>query len=323
MTAASPALRRRLESGELLLGTLESWLVWKWTDGREHRTDPTMAARTLLFDLERGDWSDDLLATFGVPRGAIASIAPTAGRETVLRGGPLRATVADQASGLLAAAGAEEDVALVSFGTGCFVLRPTGTRPLRRPGYLAGPSLALAGAPIRYALEGTINGGGAVADRFGAGPTELPDADPTPAAFCLPDSAGIGAPHWRANGGFATSAAARELPACAQRRVVLEGLIFRAREILDGLFDGTEPKQVLLVGGLARDPFVSSGLAACLGRTVHVLDQPEGSLLGAAMLAAGAGGTDPGGHAVEPRRGAAWLSSKYERWHEWMAEIAC
>jgi glycerol kinase len=322
MTAASPALLRRVDRGELLLGTLDSWLVWKWTKGRVHRTDPTMAARTLLFDLERGDWSDELLGAFGVPREILPAVEPTAGRETPLPAGRLAASVADQASGLAAAAGSEEDVAVVSAGTGCFVLRPTGERVLRRPGYLAGPALALAGQPVRYALEGTINGGGAVADRFGAGPTELPDADPAPKAFCLPDSAGIGAPHWRSSGNFATSAAAQALPRPAQRRVVLEGLIFRAREILEGLFDGTEPKRVLLVGGLARDPFVGAGLAACLGRPVRVLDQPEGTLLGAAMLAAGivAGAAD--GRRIEPPRSAAWVASKYARWREWMAGLA-
>jgi glycerol kinase len=321
MTAASPALRKRVDRGEVLLGTLDAWLVWKWTGGCVHRTDPTMAARTLLFDLERGDWSDELLGAFGVPREILPAVEPTAGRETPLSKGRLAASVADQASGLAAAAGSEEDVALVSAGTGCFVLRPTGERVLRRPGYHAGPALALAGRPVRFALEGTINGGGAVADRFGTGPTELPDADPAPDAFCLPDSAGIGAPHWRADGAFATNAAAQALPGPAQRRVVLEGLIFRMREILEGVFEGTEPKQVLLVGGLARDPFVGAGLAACLGRPVHVLDQPEGTLLGAALLAAGVVADAADGRRVEPARSAAWLSSKYARWREWIEEI--
>jgi len=319
MTAANPALRRRVEAGELLLGTLETWLVWKWTKGAVHRTDPTMAARTLLYDLDAGDWSDELLGAFGVPQEILPRIGPTAGSRTELPWGALAATVADQAAGLAAAAGDAADVALVAFGTGCFVLRPTGERILRRDGYLTGPVLAAAGRATRWALEGTINGGGAVADRQASGPTELPDGDPAPDAFCLPDSAGVGAPYWDAAGGYRLSAAAERLPAAGKRRVVLEGLLFRVREILDGVFAGAAPARVLLVGGLARDPFVPAGLAVCLGRGVEVLDQPEGGLVGAARLAAGRSESDARGRVVEPGR-AEWLGGKYEWWRAWMAE---
>jgi glycerol kinase len=318
MLEADATLRRRIDSGQLVLGTLETWLVWQWTTGETHRTDPTMAARTLLYDLEAGGWSDDLFATFGLPPGIAAAVAPTMGLTVELpRLGPLAATIADQASGLVAAAGDETDVALVNFGTGCFVLRATGEHATRRPGYLTGPVLAIQGRSPQYALEGTINGGGSVADRFGAGPTELPGRDPAPDAFCLPDSAGVGAPHWRPAGGFRLSAAADDLPGPEKRRVVLEGLLFRVREILQDLFEETPPRSVLLVGGLARDPFVAQGLAACLGREVRVLDQPEGTLLGAAKLAAGILTADHRGRRVEPGRGG-WLAAKYERWREWL-----
>lgn len=317
MTEADPELRRRLGAGELALGTLDTWLIRRWSGDAVLRTDPTMAARTLLWDLDARDWGDELLREFGVPRDALAAVAPTAGSACELPLGRLTATIADQASGLAAAAGDASDVALVSFGTGCFVLRPTGEAPVRRTGYLTGPALAAAGRPMRFALEGTVNGGGAVAGRWGDGPTALPDADPAPDAFCLPDSAGIGAPHWRASGGFALSATAASLPDAAKRRVVLEGLLFRVREILDDVFAGAEPAAVLLVGGLTRDPFVADGLAACLGRAVHVLDQPEGTLLGAARLAAGRTAGDASGRRVEPR-GGAWLDRKYARWRDWM-----
>jgi glycerol kinase len=321
MTEADPTLRARMEAGDLFLGTLETWLIWKWSGGAIHRTDPTMAARTLLFDLDTGDWSGDLLEAFGVPREIVAAVEPTAGSECALGSGTLAATIADQASGLVAAVGDARDVALVSFGTGCFVLRPTGEQVPRLPGYLAGPAVAIAGQPIRYAVEGTVNGGGAVVDRYGRGPTELPNRDPAPAAFCLPDSAGVGAPHWRASSGFTLSAAAEPLPDGAKRRVVLEGLLFRVREILDDVFAETRPERVLLVGGLARDPFVARGLAACLGREVHVLDQPEGTLLGAARLAAGRDESETDGRRVEPGTGG-WLAAKYGRWREWMVGTA-
>jgi glycerol kinase len=170
-----------------------------------------------------------------------------------------------------------------------------------------------------YALEGTINGGAAGADRFGPGPTPFPDADPAPDAFCLPDQAGIGAPHWRAEEGFRLSSAAKGLSGMAARRVVLEGVIFRVREILEDLERMNPVRRIALSGGLARDPFVAPALAAGLDRPVERLPDTEATLLGAARLAAGRPGTTGvTGTLVAPSPRAAYLRRKFHTWQAWL-----
>jgi len=326
MLADEPDLARRMRSGEVAFGTLETYLLWHWTQGASHATDLSMAARTMLADPVSATWADDLLELFGVPREALPAIEPTSGRAVPLPGLPggrrLSASLADQAAGALATLGETRGAALVNLGTGVFVLRPTGSERRLAAGYLSGP-LAGDGARALFALEGTVNGGGTTADRFASGPTALPANDPAPEAFCLPDENGVGAPHWRALQPFALSSAAQRLAPSEQRRVVLEGLLFRVSEILADLGDDFgAPARVRVTGGLAREPFVAEGLAACLARPIELVEESESTLLGAARLAAG---LDPfarlSSRAVEPPAHGAWLRAKYPRWRAWLGQL--
>jgi len=152
---ARPELRERMRRGEILFGTLETYLVWHWSERRAHETDLSMAARTLLVDVRRRAWSESACEAFGVPSAALPKIVASAGRDTRLTGEiHLACSIADQASGLLAMLPESESAALVNLGTGCFVLRPTGASFERRPGYLAGPLRG--GEHATFALEGTI-----------------------------------------------------------------------------------------------------------------------------------------------------------------------
>jgi glycerol kinase len=319
---ARPELRERMHGGEVLFGTLETYLVWHWSERRAHETDLSMAARTLLVDVRRRDWSESACAAFGVPRAALPAIVATAGRTTQLSGAvQLACSIADQAAGLLAMLPSDEPAALVNLGTGCFVLRPTGASFEHVRGYLSGP-LRGNGEHTTFALEGTINGGGASVERFGSARVQLDEHDAHPDAFCLPDENGVGAPHWRALQSFAFSPAAGGLELDAQRAIVLEGLVFRVREIVDGLFNDRAPTRVLLSGGLAREPFVARALATCLARDIEIADEVESTLLGAARLAAGLDPcARPATRVVEPDTSAAWLRAKYERWREWLAHL--
>jgi glycerol kinase len=320
-------LRARAEAGELFFGTLETYLVWHWSRGAAHETDLSMAARTLLVDLETGGWSPRLCALFGVPPGILGTIAPTHGRDTVLYapgGRVLTASIADQAAGLVGSLGTGARAALVNLGTGVFCLSPTGARLERRAGYLSGPLLG--GRPgdrgqARYALEATINGGGATADRCAPGPTALPARDPAPGAYCLPDENGVGAPFWLARQGFVLAGAEGLAPA-ERRRVVLEGLVFRVHAALADL--GSVEGRVLVAGGLAKEPFVPGALATVLGRPVEVLEEAETTLLGAARLASGAGPDDApclATRSATPVAHARWLADKSLAWRAWVAEL--
>lgn len=320
---SDPGLRDGSRDGRLLFGTLESYLLWKWTGGAAHETDLTVAPRTLLADIVSGAWSDELLDLFGVPRACLAAIRPTAGRKIALESGPtLCATIADQASGALACLQSGEDAVLVNLGTGGFVVRVIGASPDLLSGYLCAPILGDAIGGKLYSLEGSINGAAAAADRFGRSPKELPVEDPSPLAFCLPDTAGVGSPHWLPRKPFTLSPEALKLEVQKARRVVLEGIVFRVREIVEGICRGAVPERILLSGGLARDPFVGEGLASCLGRTIDRLEEFEATLLGAARLAAGlAPYARPEIATVHPGRRGAYLASKYARWKSWLEEV--
>lgn len=323
MAAADARLADRLRGGDALFGNLDTWLSWRWSNGTVYQTDVTMAARTAMFDIAAGDWSDSLLAAYGVPRASLPRVTGN------LQGARLRAgnfdvcgSIADQAAGVIAVTRPDDDDCLVNFGTGAFVLRPADGPGVRRTGYLTGPVLVSSQYGARFAIEGTINGSGPAVDGFGPGPTQLPVRDDSPDAFMIPDSSGVGAPHWRADVGLTLSSAAERLGIPDRRRICIEGLVFRVFEILLGLGDGRMPARVLISGGLAREPAVAEGLAALLGRPVQRLDEPEATLLGAARLAGGQlPYGDPDTETVVPGGGGEYLADKFGRWQQWCAGV--
>ena len=320
---ADADLRRGLNDGSLLFGTLESYLIRQWSHGQRHETELTMAARTSMLELDLGDWSPELLELFGVPRGALPVVRPTQREPLELGCGLLlSATIADQAAGALAVLAADADSVLLTLGTGGFVLLPCAGRPAHRQGYLTAPILGTTGAVDRYVMEGTINGAGAALDRFGGAPAALPDRDPAPDAFCVPDVAGLGSPYWKAEIGLTFSDAASGLGLDEQRRVVLEGLLFRLAQILHDLRPERLPARIILSGGVTREPLVARALAGLLCRPVEVLIEREAGLLGAARLAAGLDPfADPQTTIVVPSRVGDYLTRKYESWLRWLRSI--
>jgi glycerol kinase len=318
-----PELTARLRDGRACIGTLDSWLIWHWSLPHQHQSDLTMAARTALADIESSDWSTELCDLFGIPRQALPGIRPTNDQQLELRNG-LRLTtcIADQAAGAGAVLAPDDNVALVNFGTGAFVLYPHADARLRRPGYLTAPVLLPGSGSPWFVLEGTINGGGPALDRFHEGPTELPIEDDCPEGFAIPDLTGIGAPHWREDIGLTLSPAAQSAAAQIKRRIVLEGLLFRVLEILIDVNDGQPPERVLISGGVVRDPGVALGLAQLLGRPVGQLAERETTLLGAARLAAGwSAYSSPEVREITATRAGAYLPAKYRRWRTWFAQV--
>lgn len=271
-----------------------------------------MAARTLLYDVDQRDWSGALLDWYGIPRRALPEVRPTAGRDEPLGGARLRASVSDQGAAVLGLLPDDPRQALVSLGTGAFVLRPSAAGARAPAGFLRAPVLAPASGPWRFVLEGTVNGAGAALDRYPRTDAPLPERDPAPEAFAIPDVSGLGAPHWRPDVGLELTPAAAALDEAGRRRAVAEGLLFRIRELLDGLGG---PERLLLSGGLSADPALAPGLAALTGRTVEVLEVGEAGLLGAGRLAAG-GSAPPARRRVEPGSAGAYLPAKYARWKE-------
>ena len=316
---ADAAWARRFRDPRSVFGTLDTYVMARWTRDAVRETDETMAARTAIYDLELGAWSETLMTRYGISREALPRVRPTVDRRLRLDNGlVLQASLADQASGALTLFEEDAACAVVILGTGAFVMRPAADASERVAGYLTAPVLSLPGSPTVFVQEGPVNGAGTAIDRFGNGPTELPRNDPTPDAFCLPDATGLGAPFWRSEIGFTLSTPAEGLPQSELRRVAIEGVLFRVRQVLDDLTAGN-PHRILLAGGLTREAAVPPGMAAVLNRPVHVLDSHEAALLGASRLAAGLDPyASPPVTKVHPGSEGAYLAAKYERWRSWV-----
>jgi glycerol kinase len=233
-----------------------------------------------------------------------------------------RTSLADQSAGLVGVTGADADTLLINLGTGGFVLRPINERSLRFRGYLTGILRAERDTPPLYALEGAISGCGPAIDRHRSGHPRLADRDPAPDLFAIPDGAGLGAPHWRPEIGLTFSRPESSIDREGRHRALLEGLLFRVREIYDDLTPNDRTLRIALAGGLSAEPFVAQGLATLLGRTVERIDATEVTLRGAAIAACSRIRPEaPGATRYEPGDAGTYLRGKYGRWRDWLVSL--
>lgn len=307
-----PQLRERIERGGIAFGTLETYLIQRLSSGTHHTTDVSMAARTLLLDPRSARWDLRILERAGVHGLGMPSVTDSRGSLGSLDNGlEVRAALSDQASALVAST-LDSDV-LVNLGTGGFVLAPTASFEARA-GWLCGPTYAREGA-VGFALEGTINGGGATLAELGQGEIELDASDDL---LCMPDENGWGAPYWDAARSVTFS---RD---CADpqrlRSAWITGLLFRVRELIEAL--APRASRVRLAGGLAHHELVARALASTLGRTIERLEAPESTLLGVARLAAGLEPfADPRVVRMDPAPELSWLHQRFDAWRDWMLAL--
>lgn len=205
-----PGARQRAEKGEILFGTVDSWLLWKLTGGAVHATDYTNASRTMLFDIERLQWDDTLLNVLDIPRVMLPEVHPSSYVYGTVNIGcvpvPIAAIAGDQQAALFGQGCFEEGKAKNTYVTGCFLLMNTGERLVRsKCGMLAGLACSRDDHP-QYILEGSVFAGGAVIDwlkdsmRFIEGPEDaayyaqkVPDNG---GVYMVPAFTGLGAPYW-------------------------------------------------------------------------------------------------------------------------------
>ncbi|HMC56352.1 MAG TPA: glycerol kinase GlpK [Gemmatimonadaceae bacterium] len=202
--------RARAKAGRLAFGTVDSWLVWNLTGGRVHVTDATNASRTMLYDIGREDWDDELLKIFGVPRSMLPEVKSSSELygETTLLGAsvPIAGIAGDQQAALFGQACTKPGMAKNTYGTGCFMLMNTGTKRIASRNNLLTTIAWRIGNRTEYALEGSIFIAGAVVQWLRDGLGFFPNSPDVEAlASSVPDSggvyvvpafAGLGAPHW-------------------------------------------------------------------------------------------------------------------------------
>jgi len=312
--------RERLAGGEWLLGTLDTFLIWRWTGGRHHLTDASMAARTLLMDIRSQQWSPLLCELFDVPRQILPEIRPSAGWALQLMNGlTLQASISDQSAALIASIATDQPEALVNLGTGGFVIRyhPHGRSVPQ--GYLRTLVWQDSAGQAHFASEGTLNSIAAALAPYAVDACRAEDLARDD-IFCLAEPSGLGAPYFRGDLGLSFSAPVERLPAQRVAALLLEGIIFRVARILEDMHREFGIERVYLSGGLSELSCLQQGIARCAPfAATYRLPQPDASLAGAARLAAGVPLADAR-HAekVEFGRAAPELREKYARWKVWL-----
>ena len=207
-----PGAREQAEAGDLLFGTVDSWLIWNFTKGAEHVTDPSNASRTLLFNIRTGDWDDELLELLSVPRSMLPKVVPSSGvmghmhPEFLGHSLPLAGDAGDQQAATYGNACMRPGMAKNTYGTGCFLLMNTGTEARRSENNLLTTVGWNCGYGLRYALEGSVFIAGAVVQWLRDGLQIIQEASEIePLAATVPDNggvffvpafAGLGAPYW-------------------------------------------------------------------------------------------------------------------------------
>ena len=305
--------RERAERGELAFGTVDSALLWKLTGGAVHATDVTNASRTLLMDLSRRQWDDELCQLFGVPRAVLPEIRPSAGvfgRVKGVRGLPDGLPVAgiagDQQAALVGQACFAEGDAKCTYGTGAFLLMNAGSAPVTSKHGLLGTVAWQVGAEVAYALEGSAFIAGAVVQwlRDGLGlfkkssevealAKKVPDSGGV--AF-VPALAGLGAPHWRQDARGLLSGIDRGTTKAHIARAALEGIAFEIYELAQAMSqDIGKPMPMFRVdGGASTNDLLMQFQADLLQTPIERPRMVETTALGAAFLAGLGTGVWPG-----------------------------
>ena len=297
-----PGLRQRAARGELAAGTVESWLVARFTGGRVHVSDHTNASRTLLYDLRDRDWHPELLEIFGVPRELLPSIVRSSGvvgESDPSHFGfplPIAGLAGDQQSALFGQGCCSDGLAKNTYGTGAFLLVHRGGRVPEPPdGVLATAACGPRGEPA-YALEGSIFIAGAAVQWLRDGLRIIGTAPETDAlARSVPDTGGVtfvpafvglGTPHWEPEARGTITGITRGTTRAHLVRAALEAIAFSSAELLEAMAGGGMSVPVLRVdGGAAANDWLMQCQADVLGIPVERPDMVETTALGAAGLA--------------------------------------
>ncbi len=296
-----PGVRERARRGELAFGTIDSFLLWRLTGGAVHATDATNAARTMLFDIRRGVWDDDLLALFDIPRAALPEVRDTAGvfgTSTLLgRPIPIAALVGDQQGALVGQACFDAGMTKSTYGTGCFVLVNTGPKALvSRHRLLTTVAYRIKGETA-YALEGSIFNAGTVVQWLRdeahmiatAAESEKIAAslEDTGGVYFVPAFTGLGAPHWNPDARGAILGLTRDSGAARIVRAGLESVAYQTADLMSALRqDGiAEPAALRVDGGMAANNWFLQFLADMTDVPVERPACAETTVAGAAFLA--------------------------------------
>ena len=298
-----PGVRERAAKGELLFGTVETWLIWKLTGGRAHVTDYSNASRTMLFNINTLDWDEEILAELNIPRSMLPKPLPTSGlfgtTDTSLLGGeiPITGAAGDQQAALFGQTCFQPGEAKNTYGTGCFLLMNTGEKPVFSQNGLVTTIAWGLGEKVTYALEGSIFVAGAAiqwlrdemklianAAESEAVAQEVTD---TNGCYVVPAFTGLGAPYWDQ---YARGAIVGLTRGCNRAHIVratLDSLTYQTYDVLNAMRadSGIALASLKVDGGASANNYLMQTQADVIGAPVLRPTCVESTAMGAAYLA--------------------------------------
>jgi glycerol kinase len=298
-----PGARERAERGELRFGTVDSFLLWRLTGGKVHRTDATNASRTLLFNIHSQQWDAELLRLFDIPASLLPEVLDCAAEfgstDAALLGAsiPVLGMAGDQQAALIGQACFQPGMVKSTYGTGCFMIQNTGDRPVTSRNRLLTTVGYRLGGKVTYAVEGSIFVAGAAVQWLRDGIKLISHARDSEAlaeqtgdacgVYLVPAFTGLGAPYWdpRARGaifGLTRDTGIKEIVTAG-----LQSVCYQTRDLLEAMGqDGAAPPSALRVdGGMVENNWVMQFLADILGVPVERPEVTETTALGVAYLA--------------------------------------
>ena len=301
----APDLRARAAGGEVVFGTIDSWLIWKLTGARAHATDCSNASRTLLFNINTLAWDDSLLKLFGVPRTALPEVKPSScvfgetDPEAFFGASvPVAGVAGDQQAALFGQACYTEGMLKNTYGTGSFLLMHTGRKPVEsREGLLTTVAWQIEGEAAEYALEGSIfiTGAGVqwlrdglqIISRADETETLARSLDSNEGVYFVPALAGLGAPHWDAYARGAIVGLTRGTTRAHIARAALESICFQTLDVVAAMErdSGIKLKELRVDGGAVGNSFLMQFQSDILGAAIAVPEVTETTAAGAAYLA--------------------------------------
>ena len=304
--------RKRAEKGELAFGTVDSYLIWQLTGGKVHATDATNACRTLLYNIKTGDWDDELLELFRVPRALLPQIKDNADdfgeTEAEILGAsiPIRGSAGDQQAATIGQACFAPGMLKSTYGTGCFALLNTGSDLVRSRNRLLTTVAYRIDGKTTYALEGAIFVAGAsvqwLRDKLGLFEKSSDSgvlaakADPTQNVYLVPAFVGLGAPWWDPAARASLTGMTRNTGAPELARAALESIGYQTRDLIDAMrkdWSGAKDTVLRVDGGMVSSDFAMQFLADILDSPVDRPTILETTALGAAWLAGWKAGVWP------------------------------
>ena len=296
-----PGARKRAAKGELAFGTIDSWLVWKLTDGKVHVTDPSNASRTMLYNIHTGTWDKTLLKLFNIPESVLPEVRSSSEvygtSSSVAAGVPIAGIAGDQQAALFGQACSKPGMVKNTYGTGCFMLMNTGTKPILSKNKLLTTVAWKIKGKTEYALEGSIFIAGAVVqylrDSLGlikkaaeveALASSVPDNG---GVYFVPAFVGLGAPHWDQFARGTITGLTRGSTAGHIARAALEAISYQVSDVLDAMQAdaGIKLKELRVDGGAVANNLLMQFQADVLNCPVIRPKVAETTALGAAYLA--------------------------------------